>query len=112
MKTALATACAIFSLSLAGAATADSRIVATLEGPSSGHAQLIAAHAVWDCNGETCVAGAAPDDAASVSACKDLAKHVGRLSAYAGDRKALDAGALAKCNTAAAGPANIGTASR
>ncbi|MDQ2860963.1 MAG: hypothetical protein M3T55_09615 [Pseudomonadota bacterium] len=112
MKLALATACAVFSLSLAGAATADSRIMATLEAPGAGHAKLIAAHAVWNCESGTCVAALAPDDAASVSACKDLAKQVGRLTAYAADRKALDASALAKCNTAAAAPANIGTASR
>jgi len=112
MKLALATACAVFSLSLAGAATADSRIIATLQAPGAGHAQLIAAHAVWNCDGATCVAGLAPDGAASVIACKDLARHVGRLTAYAADSKTLDAGALAKCNTAAAAPANIGTASR
>ncbi|MEO8927127.1 MAG: hypothetical protein ABI306_08175 [Caulobacteraceae bacterium] len=112
MKLALATACAVFSLSLAGAACADGRITATLEAPQAGHAKLIAAHAVWNCEAGTCVAGMAPDDAASVSACKDLAKQVGRISAYAADRKALDAGALARCNTAAPAPANIGTASR
>nr|MDQ2861892.1 hypothetical protein [Pseudomonadota bacterium] len=101
-----------FSLSLAGAACADGRITATLEASGAGHTQLIAAHAVWNCDAGTCVAALAPDDAAGVSACKDLARHVGRLSAYAADRKTLDAGALAKCNTAAAAPANIGTASR
>ena len=112
MKLTLATACAVFSLSLAGAASADSRITATLEAPQAGHAKLIAAHAVWNCEAGTCVAQLAPDDAASVSACKDLAKQVGRLSAYAAERRSLDAGALARCNTAAAAPANIGTASR
>ena len=112
MKLTFATACAVFWLSLAGAASADSRITATLEAPRAGHAKLIAAHAVWNCEAGTCVAQLAPDEAASVSACKDLAKQVGRLSAYAAERRSLDAGALAKCNTAAAGPANIGTASR
>ncbi|MGI9170229.1 MAG: CC_3452 family protein [Caulobacteraceae bacterium] len=112
MKLALATACAVFSLSLAGAASADSRITATLESAQSGHAKFIAASAVWNCEAGTCVAGLAPDAAATVGACKDLAKHVGRLTAYVSDRRALDAGALAKCNTAAAAPASIGTASR
>ena len=111
MKLILATACAVFSLCLAGAATADGRVTATLQAPGPAHAQLIAAHAVWNCDGATCVAGLAPDDAAGVSACKDLARKVGPLTAYAGERKSLDAGALAKCNTAAA-PATIGTASR
>ena len=112
MKLTLATACAVFSLCLAGAASADSRITATLEAPQSGHAKLIAAHAVWNCESGACVAQVERDEAASVSACKDLARQVGRLSAYTAERKPLDAGALAKCNTAAAPPANIGTASR
>jgi hypothetical protein len=112
MKLALATACAAFSLCLAGAASADGRMTATLEAPQAGHAKLIAAHAVWNCEGGACVAQIAPDDASSVSACKDLAKQVGRLSTYAGEGKSFDANALARCNTAAAPPANIGTASR
>jgi hypothetical protein len=112
MKLALATACAVLSLSLAGGALADGRVTATLAAPGPAHAQLIAAHAVWNCDGANCVAALAPDDATGVSACKDLARKVGPLAAYAGERKSLDAAGLAKCNTAAASPANIGTASR
>jgi hypothetical protein len=112
MKLTLATACAVFSLALAGAACADTSISATLAAPQTAHAKLIAAHAVWNCEGATCFAQIAPDDSASVSACKDLAKQVGPLTAYSAGAKSLDAGALAKCNTAAAAPANIGTASR
>lgn len=112
MKLALATACAVFSLSLAGAASADSRITATVQAPGPAHARFIAASAVWNCDGATCVAALAPDTAAGVSGCKDLAKKVGPLATYAGERKSLDSAALAKCNTAAASPANIGTASR
>ncbi len=112
MKLALATACAVFSLSLAGTATADSRITATVQAPGPAHARFIAASAVWNCDGATCVAALAPDTANGVSGCKDLAKKVGPLAAYATERKALDSAALAKCNAAAAPPANIGTASR
>jgi len=112
MKRSLATACAVFSLSLAGAALADGPITATLAAPQAGHAKLIAAHLVWNCDGAACVTQFARDDAASVSACKDLAKQVGRLTAYAGQGRSLDEGALAKCNASAAPPANIGTASR
>jgi hypothetical protein len=111
MKHALATACSVFTLSLAGAAFADSQITAKLEAPQTGHAKLIAASAVWNCEGDTCVASIAPDDAVGVTGCKDLAKQVGRLSAYTADLRTLNATALAKCNTSAKAPANIGTAS-
>jgi hypothetical protein len=111
MKHALATACAVFTFSLAGAALADSQITAKLEAPQSAPAKLIAASAVWNCEADTCVASIAPDDAVGVSGCKDLAKQVGRLSAYVADSRTLDDKALAKCNTAAKAPANIGTAS-
>jgi hypothetical protein len=113
MKFNLATACAALSLSVSfgGAALADGRVTATLEAPQS-HAKFIAAHAVWNCDGASCVAGEAPDDSAGLSGCKELAKKVGRLSAYAGETKALDEKSLAKCNAVAATPAPIGTASR
>ena len=100
-----------FSLPAATAA-ADGRITATLATPQTAKTQLIAFHSVWNCAGETCIAGETPDDAQTVSGCKELAKQVGPVTAYAGDAKTLDAAALAKCNTAAASPAPIGTASR
>ena len=111
MKHALATACAVFSLSLAGAAFAESVITAKLEAPQTGQAKLIAASAVWNCAGDTCVANIAPDDATGVTGCKDLAKQVGRLTAYSTDFRALNGIALAKCNTAAKAPAAVGTVS-
>ncbi|HEY5107690.1 MAG TPA: hypothetical protein VII73_13130 [Caulobacteraceae bacterium] len=112
MKRTIATACAVITLAFAGAAAAEGKIVATLDGPQSTQGKLIAAHAVWNCQGATCVASVASDEAVSASACQDLAKQVGPLSAYAGQYKSLDAKALAKCNIAARGPATIGTASR
>lgn len=101
MKHVLATACAVLSLSFAGAALADSQISATLESPQQAHIKLIAASAVWNCQGETCFAALAPDDAEGVSGCKELAHQVGRLTAYTFDRKSLDEKALARCNMAA-----------
>jgi len=113
MKFNIVAACAALSLSvsLGGVAFADGRVTATLEAPQA-HAKFIAAHAVWICDGAACVAGTAPDDSAGLTGCKDLAKKVGRLSAYAGEGRALDEKALAKCNAVAATPAPIGTASR
>jgi hypothetical protein len=110
MKTILTTACALFTLAMAGSALAEGSVKATLESPVAGHAKLIAAHAVFTCEGTTCVANAAPDDANDAYACKDLAKQVGRIAAYQ-EFKPLDDKALAKCNTAAAAKP-IGTASR
>ncbi len=110
MKLALATAFAV--MSLAGSAFAETSLTATLDTPQATPAKFIVAGAVWNCSGATCVAGVAPDDSAGVSGCKDLAKKMGKISAYAWDQKSLDAKGLDKCNVAAASPAPIGTASR
>jgi hypothetical protein len=109
MKTQFATACAVLSLGMAGAAFADGRVTATLEQPGSGQAKFIAAHSTWNCSGGSCVSGIAPDDAGTIDGCKDFAKKMGRVSAY-GEFKPLDAKALAKCNLAAAAPATVTTA--
>ena len=109
MKLQFATACAVLSLGMAGAAFADGRVTATLEQPGSGQAKFIAAHSVWNCTAGACVTGVAPDDAGTLDGCKDFAKKVGRVSAY-GEFKPLDAKTLAKCNMAAANPASVTTA--
>jgi hypothetical protein len=111
MKHSLAAACAVFSLGIAGAAFADGPVTATLEQAQGSPAKLIAAHAVFRCDGSSCVASTAPDDAGSLDGCKSLAKQVGRLSAY-GQYKPLDDKALAKCNAVAATPKAATTASR
>ena len=101
MKHVLATACAALAMSFAGAALADSQISAKLEAPQAAHLKLIAASAVWNCQGDSCFTGLAPDDATGVSGCKDLAKQVGRLSAYTIDNRPMSDKSLAKCNEAA-----------
>ncbi len=111
MKLTLATACAVFTLALTGSAFAEGSVTATLESPVSGHLKFIAAHAVFNCEGATCVAQIAPDDASDVYACKDVAKQVGRIASYV-EFKPLDGKALAKCNTVAATPKASTTASR
>ncbi|MBV8594503.1 MAG: hypothetical protein JOZ27_09410 [Caulobacteraceae bacterium] len=99
MKIHLAAACAAITLGLAGAAFADGRVTATLESPAA-PAKLIAAHAVFNCAGTSCISGPAPDTAGTLDGCRELAHKVGRLTAY-GEFKPLDEKALAKCNTAA-----------
>ena len=109
MKLAIAAALAAFSL--AGSAFADTTLTATLSAPA-GQSKFIAAHAVWNCAGATCTAAVAPDDAASVTGCQDLAKKIGHVAAFSGESKALDTKGLEKCNKSAAAPSPIGTASR
>jgi hypothetical protein len=111
MNKFLSTACALFTLALAGSALADGMVKATLESPVASRTKIIAAHAVFTCEGTTCVANPAPEDANDAIACKDLAKQVGRVASYQ-EFKPLDDKALAKCNTAAAAAKPIGTASR
>jgi hypothetical protein len=111
MKYQFATACAALSLAFAGSAFADGQVTATLASPQAAPSKIIAAHSVWNCAAATCVATVAPDDAATLDGCKDLAKKVGPVSAY-GAYKPLDEKALAKCNVAAKAPAAAGTASR
>ncbi len=111
MKHAIATACAVLSFSFAGAAFADGQISAKLATPQSAPEKLIAASAVWTCEADSCVAGVAPDDALGVSGCKELAKQVGRLTAYTFDNKSLDDKSLARCNTSAKASAPMATAS-
>ena len=109
MKIQFATACAVLSLGMAGAAFADGRVTATLEQPTSGQAKFIAAHSTWNCTGGACVSGVASDEAGALDGCKDFVKKVGRVTAY-GEFKPLDAKSLAKCNLAAAAPATVNTA--
>ncbi len=106
MKIQFATACAVLSLGMAGAAFADGRVTATLEQPQT--AKFIAAHSTWNCANGACVSGIAPDDAGTIDGCKDFAKKMGRVSAY-GEFKPLDANALAKCNLSATGNASATT---
>jgi len=109
MKLAIATC--LSALALAGAAFADTSLTATLANPG-GNAKFIAAGAVWNCAGATCVAQVAPDDAQGISGCQELAHKIGRVTAFAGEAKSLDARGLERCNKEAATPKTIGTASR
>jgi hypothetical protein len=110
MKHSLAAACAVFSLGMAGAAFADGPVTATLENPTAS-AKVVAGHAVFRCEGTTCLAESAPDAAGELDSCKSLTKQVGRVTAY-GQFKPLDDKALAKCNAVAATPKAAATASR
>jgi hypothetical protein len=107
MKLAIATCLA--ALSLASTALAEVTVTATLDKAQPARVKFIAADAVWDCQGATCVAQVAPDTAQGVSGCKDLAKNVGQISAYSTETRTLDAKGLERCNASLAPTA---TASR
>jgi hypothetical protein len=110
MKLNFATACAIATLAMTGSAFAEG-VTATLANPVATPVKFIAAHAVFHCEGTTCVAPGAPDDAGDISSCRDLAKHVGRVATYKAYRPLNDK-AMDKCNAGIDEPKLIGTASR
>jgi hypothetical protein len=108
MKLAIATALA--AISLAGSVFAETTVTATLDSAQASRVKFIAADAVWDCSGTTCVATVAPDSASGLSGCKDLAKKIGHIVSYSTEMRSLDAKALERCNIAATTP--TATASR
>jgi len=86
---------------LAGSALADGRIAAALDAPVAAKTKVVAGGAVFVCEGAECVSAQAPSRALTAAACKALAKEVGRVSAFGGDSKSLDAEDLARCNASA-----------
>lgn len=92
------------SMSLfAGAAFADGRIAVALENPLAAKTKVVAGGAVFVCEGAECVSTAAPSRALTAVSCKALAKEVGRVAAFGGDTKSLDADDLTRCNASAKG---------
>ena len=85
----------------AGSAFADGRIAVALENPLAAKTKVVAGGAVFVCDGAECVSTAAPSRALTAVACKALAKEVGRVSAFGGETKSLDADDLTRCNVSA-----------
>ncbi|ALL14771.1 CC_3452 family protein [Caulobacter henricii] len=102
MKLRTLAAVAALSASLfAGAALADGRVSAALEAPVAAKTKIVAGGAVFVCDGAECVAASAPSRAITAASCKALVKEVGRVSAFGGESKSLDAEDLGRCNGAA-----------
>jgi hypothetical protein len=99
MKLLIAVACLAASLSLATHALADGRTVATLQQPVAAKTQFIAAGAIWDCEGSTCVAVNTPEQSFGFSQCRDVAKRVGAVAEFKNDYKTLQSTSLDRCNT-------------
>ncbi|WP_419253900.1 CC_3452 family protein [Caulobacter sp. ErkDOM-YI] len=102
MKLRTLAAVAALSVSMfAGAALADGRVAAALEAPVAAKSKIVAGGAVFVCDGAECVATSAPSRAITAASCKTLVKEVGRVSAFGGETKSLDAEDLARCNASA-----------
>lgn len=101
MKLRMLTAAAVISLSFAGAAFADGKVSASLAAPVAAKTKVVAAGALFVCEGSTCVASTGLSRTVTVSGCKELAKSVGALTALTDGKRTLEAGDLATCNTAA-----------
>jgi len=98
----LAVACAaVASLSATAAFAADS-VTAKLQAPVASPVKFIAGGAIFNCEGDTCVANVPTSQTFSSSTCKAVAAKVGAVATFEG-RKALDASRLAECNAAVAG---------
>ena len=95
---------------LATSAFADGRIAAALDVPVATKTKVVAGGAVFVCEGAECVSAQAPSRALTAVACKALAKEVGRVSAFGGEAKSLDADDLTRCNASAKGGSSLASA--
>jgi hypothetical protein len=105
LHTLAAAAVLAFTVS-APAFAADGKISVSLQSPLAAKTKVVAGGAVFSCAEAACVAYGAPSRAISAATCKVVAKEVGAVSAFAGDRKALEAADLARCNGAAVNALN------
>ncbi len=96
----LAAACvALATLSTAPAFAADS-VVAKLAQPVPQAMKFIAGDAVFNCEGDICVARTPTSGTFATSTCKVVAAKVGTLVSYSGE-KAMDETRLSACNSVA-----------
>lgn len=97
MKLQILAACAaLVTLSAAPAMAGDS-ITARLASPVAEKTKFIAGGAMFNCEGDACIALAPTSQTFAASTCKTIADKVGVVASFEG-RKALDADKLASCN--------------
>jgi len=82
-------------LSLAATAAFADSISATLVTPVTKPVQFVAGSSSWDCQGSTCVATMASEQALQGAGCREFTRQVGAVAVYG----AFDTKRLAKCNT-------------
>jgi len=96
----LAAACAaVVTVSAAPAFAADP-VIAKLAQPVPQATKFIAGDAVFNCDGDTCVARSPTSGTFATSTCKTIAAKVGALVSYTGE-KAMDETRLSACNSVA-----------
>ena len=100
MKLQILAACAALATLTAGQAFAAEPITAKLASPVAEKTKFIAGGAMFNCEGDTCVAAAPTSQTFAASTCKTIADKVGVVASFEG-RKSLDEGKLASCNAKA-----------
>ena len=105
MKLQILAACAALVSLSGGSAFAADPVTAKLQSPIAEKTKFIAGGAMFNCEGDTCVAAAPTSQTLSTTTCKAVADKVGPVTEFAG-RRALDEGRLADCNAKALAKAN------
>lgn len=100
MKLQVLAACAALSALTAGSAFAAEPVTAKLSAPVAEKVKFIAGGAMFNCEGDTCLATATTSATFALATCKMVADKVGVITSFEG-RKALDEGRLADCNAKA-----------
>ena len=88
---------ALFGASITGAAYARDQVFTARLAAAPSEARLIVQNAIWNCEGETCVASVNHD--ATVRACRQFAREAGApVLAYGSEARQLSSDDLARCN--------------
>ncbi|PZQ55201.1 MAG: hypothetical protein DI570_22305 [Phenylobacterium zucineum] len=109
MKLQILAACAALATLTAGQAFAGESITAKLASPVAEKTKFIAGGAMFNCEGDTCVAAAPTSQTFATATCKTIADKVGVVASFEG-RKSLGEDKLADCNAKAV--AKIGGATQ
>ena len=88
------------ALGFSASAFAGTAFTAKHETPVETSNRVVAVEALWFCNGDTCTAEL-KRKGATVSACKKVAKEVGKLAQFKSEAGELSAADLEKCNASA-----------
>jgi hypothetical protein len=80
------------------AALAAEPVTAKLASPLAEPAKPVAGAAIFDCQGDTCVAANPVDRTTDPTGCRELARQVGKITAFGDAKRAFSAAKLAQCN--------------
>jgi hypothetical protein len=100
MKLRILAACAALATLSAGAAFAAEPVTAKLSAPVAEKVKFIAGGAMFNCEGDACVALAPTSQTFATATCKAIADKVGPVASFE-SRKPLDETRLADCNAKA-----------